>query len=75
MFVCFSPLHVFFVENLPRQIKHPHSLGPGFSLLNRQKQRLDVIVLAEALSVAEVLVKRCQCCKITDRQWTQVRFI
>lgn len=36
------------------------------------KQRLDVIVLAEALSAADVLVKRCQCCKITAQQWTQV---
>lgn len=63
-------LYMSFSENLAKQIKHLHFLGPD--LLCWIKQRLDVIVLAEALSAADVLVKRCQCCKITAQQWTQV---
>lgn len=64
VFLCFTPILLWKISLTDIQI-----LGSGFSLLNKQKVKRNlngflVIFLAEALAAADVLVKRCQCCKI-----------
>lgn len=77
MLACYSLL--YFVEKLAKQFKHLQFLGSGFSLLNRQKRRLNdfhVFVRCGSFDGGwSALVKRCQCRKIADELWMQVHVV